>query len=372
MNLMISEVQITCFILMLLLTMILAFVLPRFVSSGKVYNIARVLLLCGTALASIHFLLQYFIQKSVTDLADLRTSVNLLFGFPVSFCVNLSLIFLQRRGKVKRNIWYVVPGLTAIAFFVFLYCVIAPDLVHRLAHANTVMALLYAVCLFYCSIIEIIGYRRLEYSIKVHGNKSYVPLVKWTKTATIVMTIVSMGFPFVIFSLNPMIRSIYGLVTISSAFVYVFSFIGYGLTGLKRAAGDDSEEVDEGAAAPLNPVKSRQLQVAVDHFIKDEGFTTPGITIRSAADFMGVSVNMLKLWLKTTKYGKFTTWLNVLRVEKAKTMLMEMPGLSNDMIAQQCGFCDRQYFQRLFRAQEGISPTQWAHEHALEEMKQDS
>ena len=372
MDIMISEVQITCFVLMLLLTMILTFVLPRFVSSGKVYNIARIHLLCGTALASIHFLLQYFIQKSVEDLADLRTSVNLLFGFPVTFFVNFSLIFLQRRGKVKRRIWYVVPGLSAIAFFVFLYCVIAPDLAHRLAHANTLMALLYAICLFYSSIIEIIGYRRLEYSIKVHGNKSYIPLVKWTKTATIVMAVVSLGFPFVIFSLDPMVRSVYGLITISSAFVYVFSFIGYGLTGLKRAAGDDVEESEDGTDAPMNPVKTRQLQLAVEHFIKDEGFATPGITIRSAADFMGVSVNMLKLWLKTTPYGKFTTWVNVLRVEKAKNMLTETPGLSNDMIAQQCGFCDRQYFQRLFRAQEGISPTQWAHEHALEEMKQDS
>ena len=372
MDLMISEVQITCFILMLLLTMILAFILPRFVASGKVYNIARILLLCGTALASVHFLLQYFIQKSVSDLADLRTSVNLLFGFPVTFFVNFSLIYLQRRGKVKRRIWYVLPGLSSIAYLVFLYCVLVPDLMHRLAHANTLMALLYAICLFYCSFIEIKGYRRLEYSINVHGNKSYVPLVKWTKTATIVMAIVSLGFPFIIFSLDPMIRSIYGLITISSAFVYVFSFIGYGLTGLKRAAGDDLEESEEGPVAPMNPVKSRQLQLAVEHFIQDEAFTTPGITVRSAADFMGVSVNMLKLWLKTTPYGKFTTWVNVLRVEKAKNMLVETPGLSNDMIAQQCGFCDRQYFQRLFRAQEGISPTQWAHEQAMEQIEKDS
>ena len=372
MDLIITEVQITCFILMLLLTMVLTFALPKFIVSGKVYNIARILLLCGTALASIHFLVQYLLQKSVANLSDLRTSVNLLFGFPVTFFVNYSLIFLQRRGRVKHRIWYVVPGLTAIALFVFIYCQLAPDLSLRLEHANTVMALLYAICLVYCSVVEIIGYRRLEKSIKFHGNKSYIPLVKWTKTTTIVMTIVSLGFPIVIFSQNPMVRSVYGLVTISSAFVYVFSFIGYGLTGLKKNAANESEDGEETIPMLMNPVKTRQMQTAVEHFIQDEGFATPGITIRIAADFMGVSVNMLKLWLKTTKYGKFSTWVNALRVEKAKNMLLETPGLSNDMIAQMCGFCDRQYFQRLFRAQEGISPTQWAHEHCLDQIEQDS
>ncbi len=64
-------------------------------------------------------------------------------------------------------------------------------------------------------------------------------------------------------------------------------------------------------------------------------------------------------WLSRSEYGKFSNWIQSLRIAKAKKLLTEENDLSSNQVAKLCGYCDRQYFQRIFQQKEGMTPAQW-------------
>lgn len=57
---MLTEVQISCTVLMTLMSFILMFTLPRYIIMDKVYNYARKLLICGSILVAAHFTIQIY------------------------------------------------------------------------------------------------------------------------------------------------------------------------------------------------------------------------------------------------------------------------------------------------------------------------
>ena len=51
--------------------------------------------------------------------------------------------------------------------------------------------------------------------------------------------------------------------------------------------------------------------------------------------------------------------IRTLRIEKAKSLLIDQPGLSIDTIAEMCGFQDYNYFITVFRKKTGVPPRQY-------------
>ena len=47
------------------------------------------------------------------------------------------------------------------------------------------------------------------------------------------------------------------------------------------------------------------------------------------------------------------------RIEAAKRMMQQHRDWSNETVAQQCGFSTRNYFQEVFKKQEGMTPSRY-------------
>ena len=78
MNLLISEVQITCLVLIGMITLFLSFVIDRYTVVGKHYTCTRKILTLATFLVTVHFTVQYWLYKNVTiNQALFRTLVNI-------------------------------------------------------------------------------------------------------------------------------------------------------------------------------------------------------------------------------------------------------------------------------------------------------
>ena len=73
---------------------------------------------------------------------------------------------------------------------------------------------------------------------------------------------------------------------------------------------------------------------------------------------MGISASYLsRIFIET--YGvKFTQWLNDLRIEKAKRLLLESDHLIRD-ISQEVGFLSIQNFMRVFKQKTGVKPSEY-------------
>ena len=228
MNLMISEVQITCIILMGLVTLFLAVVVPRYTVVGKTYNYARKILTVATTLVTAHFMVQYLLHKEgEPNLEVQRSLVNLGFGIPMSYLFNMSNYYILRKRKVGRLSWWLAPVLFVVSMGVLTVCAWRDCL----PLAVQLMAVFYAVTLVYYGVIQIMAYFVNLRLIRTREDASLLPYLKWTRWSLFIMVLLSFGFPVMTFSDNLLLRSVYGLVALSSAFFYVLSFIGYGING---------------------------------------------------------------------------------------------------------------------------------------------
>ena len=357
-----------------LITLFLTFFLPRYTDLGKIQNTARKLLTLGTSLVTVHFILQNILHKNIDNVSEIRTVVNLLFGIPISYTFNLSYLYLQRLGSISKFEWLFGP----IAFSLSLLVAAAYYIVgFQGLDSNTTaytMSVIYASVLFLYCILQVREYFRIVRNIRNNGVQKFIPLLRWTRWSMFAVVIIGLGFPVMTFNPNLLMRSLYGILSISSAFFYILCFIGYSFNyKVKSSLGGTSKiepvckEEEGDRKEQVKEMQLARIGAIVDKYVEKGCYLQSGITIKDVAVEMGISCNMLKMWLKTTPYKKFSNWLVYLRIEKAKDLLLAYPDLNCEEIAEKCGFCDRQYFQHQFTKQVGISPSKWIIEHDLSE-----
>ena len=366
MDFILSAVQLTCIVLAGLMTLTLAFFVPHFTHAERIVVRARQYLTIGAALITIHFIVQYFLHITFHITPEMRTIINLLFGFPISYCTNISLLYLQRQGKVSRMEWLSSVILYIPALICGFTIILFKDLAISIQGITYIMSLFYALLLIYYHYLQLKEYIRIRRCIKTQNDRSQEPLIKWTKWSMFLLIIVSLGLPIMTFSTNPLARSFYGIYSISIAFFYIFSFIGYNVSCFSTFALGRSRIKNEVASAEdkarLEEAKSERITQAVNQWVESQQYLQSGITMKDVVSQMGVSRYMLNAWLQTTEYKQFNTWLMNLRIEEAKKQMLEHSDWSNETIARVCGFSDRSYFQRQFREIVGTSPSKWIKE----------
>lgn len=89
-----------------------------------------------------------------------------------------------------------------------------------------------------------------------------------------------------------------------------------------------------------------------------ENYTDPELSVQAIAVHAGISEVHLRRIFKSALNTTPTRYINYLRLEKAKNMLIS----SNYTIAEislSVGFLDQYYFSRLFKKEIGISPSEY-------------
>ena len=368
---MITEVQITCIVLMGLITLFLAFSLHRYTANEKVINNARKLLTGGTILVMIHFTFQYILHKNENNVEDTRTMFNMIFGIPITYFVDLSYLYLQREGRIQKIEWLYGPSVFFLSILILAIALLSKQTEVTLPFANKITAIIYSTVLIYYGALQLFEYFKIRRTLGNDHTHYLRTLLKWTKFSMFTVIVVSLGFPFMTFNTNLLMRSLYGILSISSAFFYILCFIGFCLNYSIKTnvafAISKAEKEEKGQTA--TDQKTELMASIAEDFVRSGYYLQAGITVKDVAIRMGVSCNMLKSWLHSTEYDKFNTWITYLRIEKSKELLVNNPYLNSEEIAEQCGFCDRQYFQQLFKKQEGVSPYKWLKEKQLSNLQ---
>ena len=374
MNWMINEVQITCFLLMALSCFVLGVVIPIFIQEDEQVKKARKSLVIATMLVMVHYVIQYYLHKTDQVIPEIRTVINLLFGIPMGFCFNFPLLYLQRKGKIKQWEYLSIPIAFCLALSILLAQMLSEQPLYSLRSATIMMSIIYGSTLLIYYIAQLNEYKRIKEAIKSGTDLSQATLLRWTELCMFLMIATGVTLPFMTFHTNLILRAIWGVVTISITFLYIFNFIGYdfmsfrlqGLKAKRKTVSTKKEDEDTEAEEKLSEEKLAYIEETAARFVENRYYLKAGITIKDVADEMGISRGMLNDWLQTTEYKKFNNWLMILRIEEAKRLLKIHPNWSNETIAKTCGFCDRSYFQRQFSEVVGTPPSKWAKEVASE------
>ena len=103
--------------------------------------------------------------------------------------------------------------------------------------------------------------------------------------------------------------------------------------------------------------RQNKLIYQVQKYI-DENYANGFLSQNEVADHLGVNASYLSTLFNTVLQTRFTEYLNIRRVEKAK-MHLAQPDLSIKQIASQDGFNSVQNFMRVFKRFVGLSPGQY-------------
>lgn len=99
-----------------------------------------------------------------------------------------------------------------------------------------------------------------------------------------------------------------------------------------------------------------------DTMVQDQYFCDPLITLPKLAQKMGVSTAQLSQLLNDNLAKSFTTYLNEMRIEKAKTLLVGESNITMESVAELCGYNSMSTFYSAFKKIVGTTPAKYRNE----------
>lgn len=156
------------------------------------------------------------------------------------------------------------------------------------------------------------------------------------------------------------------IVVINMQNIYFTSVPAFALDNEESTS--DAESADEptttvefaSVSEPLSPIKGEMEQIVhVWMEASTKPYLTESITLADAATEMDINPRLLSGFLNSVYGMNFNTWINSLRVEEVKRLLVAEPSISMTDVANRTGFTDASALSRTFKRLTGVTPTSY-------------
>lgn len=350
---------------------------------------ARWMMAGGTGLIALQFLLQHafgFRQMGVTQ----AVCCNLLFFTPSSLLCSMSILYMQRQGKVSWKEWLIGSSIYALSAGILIGTAVLDGVPFReesmaLRIAEYVSSVLYVVMQTYIFSMQYKAYMRLETAVDEYYDRSRRDLFGWMglsmKTMALMVFLVPLvifmqGAPLVLFSI-----SFFFLISYSTISLYTYgvskdverveeSIREEGIVNSEEFATADgreernsekfatADESNEDSAAVAN-FSLFTIHSTLDKWIASGHYREHNLTLSIVARQMGVPQKQLQEWLRQSEYKKLAGLVSSLRIKEAQRVLIEHRDWSVESVADYCGFNDRKYFHQVFQQYTGTTPAKF-------------
>ncbi|EDY97292.1 transcriptional regulator, AraC family [Phocaeicola plebeius DSM 17135] len=91
----------------------------------------------------------------------------------------------------------------------------------------------------------------------------------------------------------------------------------------------------------------------------------PKLTIQKVSQEIGVNQTYLSNFINDCYQTNFNRWINSLRIDEAKEIMLHKPDIGLAEIAELVGFADLAHFSKQFKLKEGTSPSAWRKQNNL-------
>lgn len=188
-------------------------------------------------------------------------------------------------------------------------------------------------------------------------NISYDPLFLWLRTIIVIINSVA----FI------MCREIYW--TVKPAFVETYKQTEDHITDtaaqLKTSAPAATASPDNNTSKPQLATDTSSIDAIVTKWTQreDKPYLKESITIMQVAEQMGLNTRLLSNYLNSVKGRNFNAWINYLKVEETKLMLLADRSVSLSEIAFKMGFTDLASMSKIFKSIEGMPPSVYRQTH---------
>ena len=92
---------------------------------------------------------------------------------------------------------------------------------------------------------------------------------------------------------------------------------------------------------------------------KEKPYLNPDFQLSDLRQVLPLNRSYLSRFINSAYGCSFYQWINGLRIEEAKRLMIEQPELKIQDVAELCGFSSRQVFARVFARETGFTPSEW-------------
>ena len=354
---------------------------PKTEYSRKIAQTKNTVAACFLICSILFFTcLRYSGSELVGDSFDQFASMMMLVITGMSSVVlSFSLINLLDEKFIESDKFYLNVGFVAVLSVVFMRSFwMEPDSWGRIVIYIAYIAIFIAQC-----VTHIIAFRR-RYREAVDKLEQYYDededkKLKWIHFCYVIMMLTQMFvlvywfFPIGLMKVYNVWYSLFMLYFTANLISFIGShklaldaFAYKTLSGQEmkkrrtkniiKAKGDTAEETED--SQHLENEFAR-LEKSLEKWVLQKKYTEYDKSRDDVAKELKTTREFLHLYF-TTKVGMdFKTWRTELRVEEAKTLLLEKTTVSTNIIGEMAGFSDRSNFHRQFVKLVGCSPRQW-------------
>lgn len=364
--------QFGCFIITLMLALLLAYARIHTRLIVHRYETSRWLLFAAMMLYAVHYALQMvFGFRAQGD--DVGAVINILFYTPITYLLSYAIVNLIARGR-HLKFYLTASGICfALIIACFTFGLTTYHSLH-MAAASNVMGGLFAVNTILIIYYPLREMQRAQRQIESETADDLSGFNLFMKTSTLLLMLMGAFIPIFIFSVN--ILGIIGPFFMLALFFYIVSFValGFNISSVSDYIESDdacstTEQQSESPSKPAEldkddaPAGPITLEKAIAQWRMRRGFSVPNLGINALAEQLGVSKRELADYIAQVHGTTFRVWLSNVRIEEVKRMLIEHENYSNESIAQECGFSSRSWMQEKFKAQTGLTPSEWKNAH---------
>lgn len=186
--------------------------------------------------------------------------------------------------------------------------------------------------------------------------------VQWVQTIfyIAVFLIGIWALAVVVFPKEEWLESLFSIVCIFVYFYFGVKYINYipDFYVLQPVVlcPDEKEADDSTTETSCN---DGNLTQRLQQWVENKSFTQNGINISDLATQLNTNRTYLSNYINSREGVNFNTWLNRLRIEESKAMLLSNPDISFSELSSNLGYPNQSVFSRQFSVVEGITPSAW-------------
>lgn len=278
---------------------------------------------------------------------------SLIFSW-LNYYTFLTLIYTKRNIRKRFFLDGIIPVCLMILFALLGF---------RHAHFQHINAIVFSIIFGLKSLW--MAYTCLKEYAKVmndlENNYDQVPDIKWMyiliwmTLALSISTLISFHLPEIHFIYDPASIVIFIFMTIK-----MLNYIPKKISDIRDVSSTTTseEEVVKEQKVKAVDIKTK-LDPTVEKWIGKKGFLRPDITIKDVALEMGTNQNYLSRYINSVLGVTFSVWLNTLRIEESKSILISPEKISIEEVGQRVGINEIYNFSRWFKTITGMTPQQY-------------
>lgn len=102
-----------------------------------------------------------------------------------------------------------------------------------------------------------------------------------------------------------------------------------------------------------------EIETALQKWESEKAYLNPKITIAHVASQISTNRTYLSQYVNSTKGKTFNEWINVLRIEEAKNIIIANKNITLEEVCEKVGYTDKSHFSKCFIKYEGMAVSKW-------------